>query len=266
MNHITADLFLRYVSDQASEIEQLQADTHLATCSDCRERLGVFIYLGEHVETILNSWTATEHGRLYRQWQLLNAIQKVTEQTPHLAGRLWRYIEQGKAGLEMTLRLLLDRTEKLATAAAGSLPPNYVFNLRPAIAGVGSPAELAKLQRQLRKGSEHLSKGDQQSAFFALQEAARIDARSPQVAVMEINREEHLLMQVTVDGQRGRVWVRFFATAGEPLPELALLLPASPEAVPYIAEFKPVNEEEILLAEFALVEENLQTLLILFAQ
>ncbi len=264
MNHIKDDLFLRYTSNLASETEQLQVDTHLAECQNCRDRLSALIYLQENLESILKTWSAKEHGRLYHRWQILRTLHSVANSSPDLSARLWRYLDQGKSSFKVTVNLLVDQARRVATAAAGSLPEDFDCRLRPAFAGVGSPAELARVEKHLKSGSNFLSRGDTKAAIKNLQEAARIDVRSSQSAILEMHRDKDLIMQVTADSRRNRIWVRYFPKAEKPLPELALLVPASPENSPYAAEFKPVNGEDNLLAEFESVTGDLQTLLIVF--
>ena len=83
MDHLSEELILRYVSNTVSEQEEVEIYTHLADCSECLQRVRTLRYIQENLDTLWDSWTADEHGRVYKEWREVKALREA-EQT--LAG------------------------------------------------------------------------------------------------------------------------------------------------------------------------------------
>jgi hypothetical protein len=152
--------------------------------------------------------------------------------------------------LEIGLQILVDHAQKVASTAAAVLPGGYEFELRPAFAGVGLPEEQTKLANHLKKSSSFLSNNMTREALGELLEAVKIDARSPQAAVSEICRKGDRILQMIVDSRRGCVSIKFWQGHLEKKPALAVLLPKNPDSGALIAQFKPIENELYILAEF----------------
>ncbi|MHC4464279.1 MAG: hypothetical protein ACYS30_23055 [Planctomycetota bacterium] len=266
MNHLSEQLALRYIAENLSEDEMQDLDLHIADCPQCLDRIRTLRYIAENFDTLLESWTAEEHGRVYQQWRLVKAFEEAAEASPSLAERIRNWLAQKAGTIEIGVSIVLDRASKVATAAAASLPEGYGFSLRPAFEGVGSPADVEQLKARLQRGSELLADGKPKEAIKVLLEASRIDALSPQAAVTEIRHGNRLALQLTVNGRQGRIWVKARIDPQLAVPQMALLIPTSPHASASIAEFKPVQGEQVLVAEFIDVGDGPYTIEIMSSQ
>ncbi len=259
MQHPDESILLRYVTDRVSEQEQLATDLHLAECPECVQRVQALRYLQRDFATVWNSWTAAEHGRLCRQWQLVQGLQEVAEAKPSLRARVHQWLEALKEDVEISLKVLIDQGQEVASLAHGILPPDCQFKLYPAYVGVGSPEKQRELQDHLEKSSMLLSENRDAEAVEELVAALGIDARRPQSASSDVWHEGRRVLQTAVDG-RGRMWVKFWPAAGQEPPTLALLLPHHPDGKVLAAEFEAVREDAYVLAEFQDVPEGLYAL------
>lgn len=250
----------RYISSLVSEEEQLHIDTHLAECPVCSQRIQTLRYIRENFDSLWDSWTAGEHGRVYRQLQLVKTLTEIATAKPSLAERLKQWLEQLGEGLEISTRVLLDRSRKIASVAAVALPRGYEFKLRPAYVGVGSPEEQTRLEDHLKKGSDLLSQGKIDEATGKLLEAVEINARYPQAAVSEIRQDERLLLQVIVESRRRKISVKYWPSEGQEPPILAVLLPKHSGIRASAAEFEPIEGEQYVLAEFAYLTDGAYSL------
>ena len=250
MCHPDENTIFRYISDTASEKEHLQVDTHIADCSECLQQIRSLHFIRKNFEEVWRSWTAVEHGRVCRQWKLAKALEEATESSPSMTDLLKQWLVELKEGLEIGVQVLVDQAQKVASTAATVLPAGYEFELRPAYAGVGSPDEQTQLANHLKKSSSFLSHNKTEEALSELLEAVKIDARSPQAAVSEICREGDRILQMIVDSRRGCVSIKFWQGHQEKKPALAVLLPKDPDKKALIAQFKPLENEQYLLAAF----------------
>jgi hypothetical protein len=76
MAHLNEELILRYVSDTVSEQEEGEVYAHLADCSECLQRVRTLRYIQENLDTLWDSWTADEHGRVYKEWREAKALRE----------------------------------------------------------------------------------------------------------------------------------------------------------------------------------------------
>lgn len=256
MTHPDYEILLRYAVEDVTDAEQLRVDTHLAECDACVERIRALRYLQENFTPLWESWTAAEHGRLHRRWQWLGVLQQLAGQSPSLAGRLRQWAEALREGAEITFKLLIDQSRRIASVACGVLPGECESALCPAYRGVGSPEEQKQLEAHLQKSSDCLAEDRTDEAVAELLEAVKIDARRPQSATLEVSRQGRRLLQTAVDGRSGRVWIRYWPAEPRLAPALAVLIPRGREAVPLAAEFKAVPEDTYLLAEFENVPDG----------
>jgi hypothetical protein len=250
MCHPDENTIFQYVSQKASEQEQLQVDTHIADCPECMERVRALLYIRKNFESVWTSWTSAEHGRVYRQWKLAKALKEAAERSPSMTVLLKQWLMELKNGMGIGINVLMGQAMKVASAAAATLPIGYEFELRPAYAGVGSPDEQTQLVDRLKKSSSLLSHNKIEEALSELAEAVKIDARSPQAAVSEICREGNRILQMIVDSRRGCVFVKFWQIYEKSRPALAVLLPNDSGKRVLISPFKQVENEQYILAEF----------------
>jgi len=240
----------RYLSANVSEGEQLEVDTHLAECPGCLHHIQMLRYLRENYDSLWDSWKASEHGHVYRQWRLVKALREVAETRPSLANRLGLWLGELREGLEITTRVLVDRPRKVASLAVAALPFGYDLRFPLACAGVGSPNRQTEMEEHLRKGSVFLSEGRIDEATDELLKLREIDARYPQTAVSEVCCGGRVVMQIIADGRRGRISVKSWSCEDRRSPAVAILLPMRNEERVLVGEFETVEGEEYVLAEF----------------
>ncbi|MBU0753711.1 MAG: hypothetical protein KJ645_01135 [Planctomycetes bacterium] len=250
MNHPKDEIILRYLSDESGEDEQMEMDAHMANCSRCRDRVRAMAYLRENFDSLWNTWTASEHGRVHHQLQLAAALEEVVQSSSSLAPHAMRWRKQLGTALEVAIKVIVDQTKRVATMAQDMLLPGQGFELRTAAPGVGSAEELTRVSDHLNKGSRLLSQDRPDEAVSELLKAAGIDARSPQAAVSDIYHEGTWVFQVVADSRRARISVKYMPREGEITPVFALLLSQDPGTAARYSAFEAVEGEDYLLAEF----------------
>ncbi len=255
MNHLTENILIRYISDELSENEHIEVDTHIDCCQDCLERIQGLRILKDDFESIWDSWTADEHGRIYRQWQLMKALKEAADASPSIYQKAAQWAQQLSAGIEAGLKVLVSNAKKAAIIVAEAMPEGYQFQLRPAYAGVASE-ERRVLEEHLNKSSTLLSQDKTDMALGELIEAVKIDARVAQVVLSEVYYEDNLRFHVAVNSHRSIIWIKCWPLEKQEPPSLAALLPKGIAKTISIRQFKPVEGERYLLAEFENVADG----------
>ena len=250
MHHLDEDVLQRYVSHSVSDQERLEVDSHLADCADCARRVQASFYLQRRFDPLWDEWTAAEHGRAYEQWRLVKAAREIAEAEPSLADRVKQWLGQFRSDVGFSLKVLIDKSHKVAAVAQDVFAPGYEFRLCPKYSGVGTPEQEKQLDSHLKRGSEFLSQDRQAQALDELLEAVKIDARTPQSATSEVFSEGRRVLQMVVDSRRGRIWAKSWPEEGQEPPGMAILLPGRPELRALAIEFRKVEDEPYLLAEF----------------
>lgn len=258
--HPDDEAVIRYVRELSSQQEQLEMDRHFSDCLLCRENVKTMFFIRENFDALWDNWTAAEHGRLNQQQVLANMLRRVSQTRPALTDEIHRWLGQLGEDLCVSARVLLDRSKKIALLAASALPAGFESKIRPAYAGIGSAKEQTKVNAHLHKGSDLLSQQKTEHAVNELMQAVKIDARSSQVSTLTIVRQDSPLFEVHVDSIARTVLVLFWPVKGQGYPGLAVLAPN--EGEPMVAEFKPVEGADYLLAEFTDLPDGLFTLFI----
>jgi hypothetical protein len=257
MCHPNDETAIRYFSGELTENEQLEIDGHVAGCDDCLSRMRALLYIRENFTSIWEKWSAAEHGRIYEQLHIIKAMLEITKKMPSMADQVVQCFRAAKEGLGIGAKVLLDGAKRIASFAPTALPAGYEFKFRVAYAGIGSPEEQAQLEDHLAKGSKLLSEDKVDHAVHELLKAGKIDARSPQAAVSEVRHEGRLMLQMIVDSNRRRISVKFWPQERMRNPAFAILLPEQVAIKPLIGEFKSVEGEEYILAEFVDVSDSM---------
>jgi hypothetical protein len=250
MCHPTEEIFLRYVSGAAMEEEQLEIEKHMARCSQCVELASTLRYIQENFDDLLNSWTASEHGRVYQQWRLVRALHQTAETAPSMAEGIARLYECLRKGMVLCVKVLVDRYQRIACLAQDAIPAGYELRVCPAYSGVGSPEAQSKVEEYLREGSELLSEDKIPEAVNKLLLAGSIDARSSQSVRSEVYRGEQLVAEAIVDSRRGRISVVLWPKPECALRTEAILLPDGATGEVLTATFEHVESQPYIVAEF----------------
>ncbi len=246
MTHLDDILMLQYISKQASEDERIEVDSHLAECSECLTQVKALAHIRDNFEAVWESWTAAEHGRVLRQWQLAVALEKLGESVPALVQQIKSLFHRLETDAETCVKIWLDRVKILTTVAGRVMPQGHEFHLRPAAAGVGDD----NIQSHINRASSFLSQEQVEEAVMALESSAEINVRTPQFAVSEIDGDAGRVAEVIVDSRQGRISVKLWHSSAEAKPSLVLLIPGRNITDTHVAEFEQVEDVEYLLAEF----------------
>jgi hypothetical protein len=246
MNHLNERTLVAYAADEIADAERLAADAHLATCEECIRRVHALLALRESFAQVWMNWTAEEHGRIVRQLQLLKALESGHQP---LSARAIQWLGSIAEGAELAVKVLLSRGERIAGIAARVVPEQFQFEFRPVVAGVGSPADEALLDRKIAEGSAALIANHPARALGSLREVSHINAMAVQSASSVIYRENRKYAEVVVDARRGSLLVKHWPVAAQGA-EFVLLLPSDPVQFPALGTFAPVGGEDYLLAAF----------------
>lgn len=247
--HPNEDTLWQYISEDANDETLLDVDTHVARCPSCAERIRTLRGLQEDFDSLFDSWTAIEHGRVYQRWCLLKAVREAAKAAPPMAERLFQLFECLKTGMVLCIKVLVDRSRKLACLAREEGSADCVLRLCPSYAGVGSPEAQAELDAHLKESCELLSLGRVAEATEVLLQAEKIDARSTQATTSTVYRDEQLVAEAAVDSRRGRISVILWPGQRKVRAQ-AILLPVKAPAEAIATVFERVQGQPYLLAEF----------------
>jgi hypothetical protein len=212
------------------------------------------------------SWSAAEHGRVYRQWRLVSAVTESLTVAPSLlrrAGqRLFQWLEESAADVLVGVHLLVDHSRKISCLAAAQMPPGFGSESCPVRPGVGSAEQLAALNDRMREGSSLLARLRTQEAVGALLAAQRIDLCAVQSSVLDVFRGGQPLFRVVADSFRGQASIKQCGAEGGQVAAFALLLPLESAGQALTAAFQRLEGEEIWIAEFNNVQDGAYWLVI----
>lgn len=264
MRHLDDNTIRDYVLEEVSESEQMAAEDHMADCPECVERVRAFRYAQEHFDSLWNSWTAAEHGRVTKQWRLAMAVSEIVQEHPKLIKQARQWLEDFKEEIGLGVKVLMDRRHQIVSLARAFMPLSYRFQLQPVHRGVGGPEEIAELEKQLNRGSELLAEDRPEEAVQEILQAITMDARSLQSAVSEVCHKERRILQTTADSAIGRVSVKYWTQPDQEDPFIVVLLPkeTNAKAVARVFDKVRVSGESYLLAEFKGVSDGAYTLYI----
>lgn len=104
---------IAYVGEKLGEEEQLDLDRHIDDCSKCLTLIQTLFYLRKGFESIWNLWTATEHGKTYRQWlEISRNIEQRKKTFLVLLKNSWHWIRSKESLLETVQRKLVPLSEE----------------------------------------------------------------------------------------------------------------------------------------------------------
>lgn len=272
MNHIDLQTLLRYVRHEVSDDDWLAVDEHLADCIHCLGRVRALRRLRTDFATIWESWTAEEHGRLYLQYRLAKAILDA-EADPNFResakSRALEWLRKlGTNAADFAVGILLDGGKRIASVASempgtiGRAAQPYILQLQPMRLGVGSPDEMSQVEKHREKASAMLAQGRIAETIEHLQSAVEIDMRAAQGAILDIRHEKRLVGRIQVDSRRKSASLMYWPAPGQYPLRLAILLPREEDLPARLAELKPVEAADYLLAEFEDLGDGSYTLLL----
>ena len=269
MEHIHPRSLVHYLRNDLSADNLMAVDEHLCECDECLDKVRALRYLRSNFDSIWKSWTAEEHGRVYKQWRLAKALREAHEQQSNsesirTTALKWLKSLRTKSS-EFAVDLLIDGKQKLAIlASAGQnafMDPSdaYEFFLSPVRIGAGAPDTMADVEKHRKAASLSLLSGKIDEAKSHLEEVVEIDSRAAQAAGLDIIRDEKVVGRIQVDSRRTRVSFMYWP-AREDHPQLALLIPEHEEKVPMVEELRPVEGANYLLAEFTNLADSRYTI------
>ncbi len=247
MTHPVEETLLAYIANQSTDEDRLKMDTHLADCPECSAHTRRLFALRADFDNIWNRWTASIHGQTAQQEQL-DAL--LAEKGNPVVERARHWIAQISEGAELSLRILVDSGRRIATLAASALPESFEFEFRPAVAGVGSTAEDIKLDEHLQQSTMSLARNRLDDAVRELEKASKINPFVAQSAVSVLYRKGRKYAEVSADGRRGSVAIKYWPVDDGPQANFALLMPQVHTETPRVAELERVPGEEYFLAQF----------------
>jgi hypothetical protein len=256
MNHPEQAVLFQYIADRLADETRWGFEAHLADCPACLTRVKTLKFLKENFEPIWSSWCAAHHGQAMQQWRLVQALAAKAQVAPHLVPFALRWLQQVSAGVEFSLQVLLDRGRRMAMTATQCLPVGSTFQLRPAFIGVGETA----LETHLKQSSVHLEHGRSDEAVTQLQQAVAINARATQSSVSQVMHRGKTRLELAVDSRRRQVLVKYWPDPTEPPPVFALLHFKGTDHIEAVMEFRRVEGELYLLAEFSDVPDGVWSL------
>jgi len=241
---------IRYVSGNTEEDEAQSLEEHVVDCLSCLHHVRSLLHLTRCFDTIWDSWTPEEHGRVYRHWRLATAL---LEAPTLLREKALNWLKQIRNSAELTLRLLVDHTRRVAATGLGAAGADFTCHM--AAAGIASPQE-TQLAEHLFRGSDLLVQGRVPEAMHEFLEGSQFNARAVQAATTDILREERLALRLVVDSRTQRAQVYYWPSSGKDTPSLAMLIPEQTPGPAILAEFHPVEGADYLLAEFENVSDG----------
>ena len=222
---------------------QIAFDEHISECAACRERMRSLLRLHGGFEQEWDAWSARAHGEASHPERAAVPVTRAAGVSAFPA-----------------IRILTDCARRLATVAAQMLPAGFQFSIEPAFHGVGSPQ--GDTEALLQSASKHLAQGRADAAAGALEEAGARDARSAQAAFAKLVTAEGAVAAVALDSRRASVSVKLWLARNARPPAFAILIPDTKAAAPVFAEYRAVEGEDYLLAEFSEIHSGISLLVL----
>ncbi len=150
----------------------------------------------------------------------------------------------------MAVKVWVDKGRQLAVLAELLLPQGVEFELRPAIAGVGSAGDDAEIDALLTTSSQYLAEDRPDEAERQMVEVARLNAFAARTANSVLYYRGQKLAELWVDSVRGTLYVKYWTGSAFPAADMVLLVPDSDTDVPRTARLEAVPDEDYRLAAF----------------
>lgn len=261
MTHLTETDILKYAFDEASEAEQIRIEEHVADCSDCRGRVQAAVYVKTHAGSLVESWSAEEHGAAFRQMNAIRAMRAIALKDRTLAARAAKWLTQTTTEVAASARLLIDQAKSVGLSAMETGSAGWSASLRPALQGVASPTAEAAY-KYVEEGSGMLSQGSVDDAIRAVSEAVNLDSRIGQSTTLEMRHTNGAMLQLVVDSKRRRAILMHKPARRENIGGLAILMPLDWSQDPMVSKLEAVEDADYLIAEFDGLPDGQYTLIV----
>jgi hypothetical protein len=250
MGHLRDDDLLRYLTGDTSEEENMLMDAHFSQCNLCAGRMNALFYLGNHFDTLWESWSAKEHGETYRNWRMLNALVDASRTSILPAGLINRWTAALGMQIDMTARFFISGVRKIVAITA-EFAANYRFQSQPVSWGVGTPEALEN-EAGIAQGESLLFEGQTESAMKLLGKATASNACLLQARVMDVyGGNGKLKARLTVDARKHKAALHYWPCGEKDVPGMAILSAKNASAGTTVSAFKKNPSDSCYLAEFS---------------
>ncbi|HEX3044150.1 MAG TPA: hypothetical protein VHY08_05295 [Bacillota bacterium] len=226
MNHPSFETKVRYATSQVTDEELFDIDTHLAGCEACSDQIAGIMYLRDNFETIWDFFTLAGYAELERQVSYISVLRKAAEKNPAIQAQIRTLYAKIKAGLTLSVKVLLDSSKQLSLIAAEvkkEFLPEAGFYLEPRYAGVGDRQQVEAAQK-LDQSRDFLKSNSVDPAVVLLNEVKAIApelVESSQLMIKSSAGEE--VGAVAIDSHTKTMEVRFWKYDPQNPPTVAIL-------------------------------------------
>lgn len=245
-NHPAFEHLLEYVAETISDGGRLRVDEHLADCALCTRDVRALWTLKDQFDEIWPAWNAEEQERIYRQMNLLEALDAEHANNPRIAS----WLKALEKSTQIGVKILIDRGKQIAGLAAGVLPGSFEYEHRPRVAGVGSPGLEVAVDAKVKQANSLLAQGLTSEALKEYADASLINSYATQSANSILYRTGKKYAEIIADGRRGSILIKYWPQDSGVKAEFVLLLPKDEGKRPQLATLRAVQGEEYVVAVF----------------
>jgi len=224
-DHISTMKILSYISGKLNEEQSFHLEEHLAACVGCARRVRSYRLIGQHADSLLESFSAKKLSQHLLQRQLMEIAGK-RELSSEIVHRLRAWASDFGASTRAALRITLEGARQTATI--------------------------------VEEGFADLLRGDGAASFQPMPVAVRVRGEG-RYGSTSVEATSGLPVKITADSITGTVAVQM-ALIDEPRP-LAVLVHSTRDQL-LTAEFREVEGEDFLLATFEDLDDGDYTLLL----
>lgn len=262
MSHLTELDMLNYISEDCNESQQILVEEHVSSCDSCLNKLRAHLYVKSHASSLMESWSAEEHGKAFRQLAIAQALRRAAEKDKTLTQRTVKWLMSAGANIGESARLLIDQAKNIGLSAAQSFTPGMNVSLRPVLQGIASP-EIEEACQRIESGSKLLADGRGEEATQFVAQAIKVDARVGQSSILEWRQADGILKhRLVIDSKKRKASLMRLSSSPRDIGSLAVLLPEDDMTNIIISKFEKLECADYLLAEFSYLPDGQYSLLI----
>lgn len=256
MNHPSFEAIFRYATNNVTDEELFEIDTHMVDCEACSRQIAGIMYLRNNFDTVWDSFNLAGYAELQRQLNYMDVLVKAAEADPGIKMKMPSLYFRIKAGLALSVKVLLDSGQQLSLIAAEvkkEFLPEAGLYLEPRYTGVGDRQQIEAAQK-LDQSRDYLKNGSPDQALALLKEVKVITPELVESSKQMILSAGEEVGTIEIGSNTKTVEVRFWKYDPQNPPYVAIL--TSPSGMERMAKLA-ADENDHLIARFEAITEGI---------
>lgn len=253
MTHIDFKTMLRYISNIASDNEQLEVDIHMSDCKHCYTQISALQYLKNNFWTVFENFTIEKYAEAQHQLKYLSILMEATNKHPDLKSKLVGLYTNIREGFTISAKLLIDSGRRLSLIA----PDNKAgwemdagFYMDTVYNGIGDSESTAAAQK-LEQSRKFLNKSMKDNAVDLMADITKIKPELVESSKLLIKSQQREIGYVDANSLTKTLEIVFYEFKKESPPSLVILTDTSGGVI--LTELQ-LDDNDWLIAEVSLEE------------